>query len=112
MADFITKAQHEELEDSYMFGDTEEFHRLLEKYTGIEARSYTAYRYYDENGNYIGDSNESDLDELLEAAYVEVRDGWNCCLAGWIHYGFRRSLGGCRDYMLLWVAFVPGVGIV
>lgn len=74
MADSITKAQYAELKYSYIFGDTAEFHELLEKYTGIEARSYTAYSYYSAERDYIGDSNETDLDDLLRAAYVEVRD--------------------------------------
>ena len=75
MADFITKAQHEELEDIYDSGYTAEFHKLLEEYTGVEARPYTAYSYYSAERDYVGDSNENDLDELLQAAYVEVRDG-------------------------------------
>ena len=74
MADFITKAQYEELEDSYDSGYTAEFHKLLEKYTGIVARPYTAYSYYSAERDYIGDSDETDLDDLLRAAYVEVRD--------------------------------------
>lgn len=75
MADSITKAQYEELEDLIMCCDAEEFHKLLEKHAGIKASPYTAYQYFDSVGDYIGDSNENDLDELLEAAYVEVRDG-------------------------------------
>ena len=74
MADFITKAQYEELKDIYNSGYTAEFHKLLEEYTGVEARPYTAYSYYSANRDYIGDSDEIDLDELLLAAYVEVRD--------------------------------------
>lgn len=73
MTDSITKAQYEELEDSYTYGDKAEFHKLLEKYTGIVARPYTAYLYYSETRDYIGDSNDIDLDDLLRAAYVEVR---------------------------------------
>ena len=36
---------------------------------------YTAYQYYDENGTFVGCSDESCLDDLLEKANVEVRDG-------------------------------------
>nr|DAJ06020.1 MAG TPA: hypothetical protein [Caudoviricetes sp.] len=75
MAKFITKSQYEELEDINMCCGEIEFNKLLEEYTGIVARPYTAYSYYCADGNYIGDSGENYLDELLQAAYVEVRDG-------------------------------------
>lgn len=70
---YITKAQREELEDASCFG-IEDAHELLEKYAGIEARPYTAYQYYDEDGNYLSSSDEANIDDLLEAAYVEVLD--------------------------------------
>jgi hypothetical protein len=74
MAKFISKSQMEELEDACTFG-VEEAHDLLRKYAGIEARPYTAYQYYDEDGTFIGCSDESWLDDLLEKANVEVLDG-------------------------------------
>lgn len=46
----------------------------MEEYTGIEARPYTAYQYYDNCGNYIGDSSDSALEDLLEAACIKVVD--------------------------------------
>ncbi len=70
----ITKAQRAELEEACTFG-VEEAHDLLRKYTGIEARPYTAYLYYDENGDFVGSSDDDGLDDLLEKANVEVRDG-------------------------------------
>lgn len=70
----ITKAQRAELEEACTFG-VEEAHDLLRKYTGIEARPYTAYLYYDENGDFVGSSDDNGLDDLLEKANVEVRDG-------------------------------------
>ena len=72
MAKYITKAQREELEDACTLG-VEEGHDLLLKYAGIEARPYAAYLYYDENGNFIGCSDEDGLDALLEKANVEVQ---------------------------------------
>lgn len=75
MTDFITKVQYDELENLEMLGDTDEFNELLKKYAGITARPYTAYLYYDTTGDYVGDSNVNNLDELLRTAYVEVRDG-------------------------------------
>lgn len=74
MAKFITKLQMEELEDACTFG-FKEAHDLLLKYTGIEARPYTAYLYYDENGDFVGSSDDAGLYDLLEKANVEVRDG-------------------------------------
>lgn len=73
MTKYITKAQREELEDASAFG-VEETHDLLKKYAGIEARPYTAYLYFDENGDFLACSDETDVDELLKKAYVEVRD--------------------------------------
>ena len=70
----ITKAQRAELEEACTFG-VEEAHDLLRKYTGIEARPYTAYLYYDENGDFVGSSDDNGLNDLLEKANVEVRDG-------------------------------------
>ena len=70
----ITKAQRAELEDACTFG-VEDAHDLLRKYTGIEARPYTAYLYYDENGDFVGSSDNNGLNDLLEKANVEVRDG-------------------------------------
>lgn len=75
MANFITRAQYDELSNAAFLDGHDGFHDLLEKYAGIEARPYTAYQYYDAAGNYVGDSNESGLDELLQAAYVEVQNG-------------------------------------
>lgn len=70
----ITKAQRAELEEACTFG-VEEAHDLLREYTGIEARPYTAYLYYDENGNFVGSSDDDGLNDLLEKANVEVLDG-------------------------------------
>lgn len=42
---------------------------------GIQARAYTAYNYYDENDNFLANSDEADIYELLEMAGVEVRHG-------------------------------------
>ena len=67
----ITKEQYRELLHDELY-DYEEFMHKLEKYTGIEARQHSAYQFYDAAGDYIGDS-EDDVDELLKAAYVEVK---------------------------------------
>lgn len=67
----ITKQQLREIRDSCY--DIDEFHNKLEEYTGIQARSYTEYEYFDDCGYYVGSSDTSGLEDLLDAAYIEVR---------------------------------------
>lgn len=67
----ITAEQYEELQEAYDY-DEQRFIEKLEEYTGIARKSYTAYNYYDHNDNYIGCSENFDLDMLLENAYVKV----------------------------------------
>ena len=73
MAKYVTKAQQENLELAELLDD-EEYRKLLSEYMGIEARAYTAYNYYDENGDFIGNSEDYDLGQLMEAAGVEERN--------------------------------------
>lgn len=70
----LTNEQLKEIRYVYAFGGIDEFHATLKKYTGIEARPYTSYLYYDACGDFIGDS-DTPLEELLGAAYLEVSDG-------------------------------------
>lgn len=73
---YITKAQLEEIENAFDFSNEERGRELLRKYAGIEAVAYTAYSYYDEDGNFLRDNEEGciEIAELLDAAYVEVKD--------------------------------------
>ena len=71
MTEKITAEQLREIEDAVIFG-TKEYHKRLEEYTGIKAMPYTGYSYYDSAGNYIGDSADSGVMDLLRAAYIEV----------------------------------------
>lgn len=73
MAEYITKDQLSELEEAEMF-DRDEYHKLLKEYTGIVAERYIGYAYYDDAGNYIGDSCSHDVTGLLEDAYIRVVD--------------------------------------
>lgn len=73
MAKFITKAQFGKLLHAQLF-DNDEYLRLLTEFAGIESRPTTEYNHYDENGEFIGSSVDTDLSDLLEAAGVEVRD--------------------------------------
>lgn len=74
MAKYITKAQLKQLYQAQLF-DNDEYLRLLKEFAGIESRPTTAYNYYDENDNFLANSDETDLDDLLEKANVEVRHG-------------------------------------
>ena len=68
----ITKEQYEELSESRCWDTDEEFHKMLEEITGIEAKRYTGYQYFDSAGNFIGDSNEVCVRDLLNNAYIEI----------------------------------------
>ncbi len=68
---YITKQQLQAIRDSCY--DIDEFHNKLKEYTGIEARPYTAYQYFDDCENYVGDSEAISLEGLLDAAYIEAR---------------------------------------
>lgn len=72
MIDAITRDQLEELSDAFDFGTPSEFHKILEEYAGIIAKPYTAYQYIDEFGDYVGDSNDFELLDLLKNARIEV----------------------------------------
>ena len=73
MAKFITKAQFAKLLHAQLF-DNDEYLRLLAELAGIESRPTTEYNHYDENGEFIGSSVDTDLSDLLDEAGVEVRD--------------------------------------
>ena len=68
----ITKEQYEELCESKCWGTYEEFHEMLEEIAGIEAKRYTGYQYFDSIGNYLGDSNDCSVKDLLDNAYIKV----------------------------------------
>ncbi len=67
---YITEQQLQEIRDSCY--DIDEFHNKLKEYTGIKARPYTGYQYFDYGGNYIGSSDTSSLEDLLDVAYIKV----------------------------------------
>ena len=74
MHKYITNEQLKELENEAIMDD-DDFHKLLLEYTGIEARPYTVYLYYNDDGHYVGSSEKNTLYDLLNAAYVDVQDG-------------------------------------
>lgn len=76
MANKITRSQYEEIQDAYEKG-YRELHEVLAEHTGIVAYSHEAYCYFDANCNYVGNSEDFDLDDLLENAYIEVVEDGN-----------------------------------
>lgn len=75
MNKYITKQQYQEIKDSAY--DINVFHEKLQKYTGIKARVYFVFQYLDDDGDFIGNSNDDNLDDLLRAAFIEVKDEAN-----------------------------------
>lgn len=69
----ITKQQFDELQEAYETDD-QKFVEKLEEYTGITRKSYTAYDYYS-GGDYVGNSENFELYDILRSAFVEVEDG-------------------------------------
>ena len=74
MIDKISKEQYEELCQSEVFDGREEFNKMLAQITGITAKPYVSYSYYDGAGNYVGDSDRNILIDLLKNAYIEIGD--------------------------------------
>jgi hypothetical protein len=74
MSRTITKAQLKEIEEARWYGERTEAYALLKEYTGIEARPYTAWNFYDEYNNYVGDSDNYSIRDLIENAYIDVVD--------------------------------------
>lgn len=72
MAKYITEAQLRQLHQA-LFIDNDEYLRLLKEFAGIESRPTTECNYYNENGDFIGSSVDTDIDDLLDEAGVEVR---------------------------------------
>lgn len=48
----------------------------LQYLTGITAHPYTAYSLYDENGDYLCNSEDIDLNDMLRDAGVGIRKEW------------------------------------
>lgn len=74
MVDKISRDKYHDLCQSRMWDDTESFHKMLEEMTGITAKRYVGYSYFDEAGIYIGDSSNSTLSDLLNNAYIQIED--------------------------------------
>lgn len=74
MIKYITKAQMNEIKEAMRLGCINTANDLLYEYAGIEARAYMAYNYYNEDGDFLANSDEADISDILEKAGVEVLD--------------------------------------
>ena len=70
----ITKEQLEEIEEASCWGYRTDAYALLKEYAGIEAKPYTAWNFYDEYDNYVGNSDDYSIRDLIENAYIDVVD--------------------------------------
>ncbi len=72
MDNTITKEQLAEIEDVLSRSDRETAYGLLEEYTGIKAKPYTAWAFYDDADNWVGDSDHYTINDLLDNAYIKI----------------------------------------
>lgn len=68
----ITEEQVCEIEEVLFSGCREEAYRLLKEYAGIEARPYTAWDFYDDSGNFIGEDQSCSIRDLILNAYKDI----------------------------------------
>ena len=74
MINKISNEQYEELCESKFCYGMEIFHEMLEQITDVTVKSYTGYSYYDGSGNYIGDSNDTTVRDLLDNACIRIEE--------------------------------------
>lgn len=74
MVDKISKDQYHDLCQSSMWDSMDSFNKLLEQMTGITAKRYVGYQYFDSSGNYIGDSDNFTIRDLLSNAFIKIED--------------------------------------
>ena len=65
MAKHITKAQLRQIYQAQLF-DNDEYLRLLKEFAGIESRPTTEYNHYDEKGEFIGSSVDTDAQYAVQ----------------------------------------------
>ncbi len=71
MLNKITQNQMDELKYC-LVSRKERFPALLEEYTGIIAKPYIAFQYFSPADNYISDSDNCSLEDLMEEVEIEV----------------------------------------
>lgn len=67
----ITKSQAARLDFAFSW-DEENFPYLLEDYTGLKARQVSMFQIFDGGDDYIGDTHNCTLSEILRKAGIEV----------------------------------------
>ena len=72
MVDKISREQYKELCHSKMWDSQEDFNKKLEETTGIVAKRYVAYQYFDSADNYIGCSENHTVKDLIINAFIEI----------------------------------------
>lgn len=69
----ISREKFNELNDYLNYdGVDEDFFTKLYNATGITAKPYTSYSFYDENGDYVGNLSE-DLYDILRYAGIDIK---------------------------------------
>lgn len=69
----ISREKFNELNDYFNYNGVDEvFFTKLHDATGITAKPYTSYSFYDENGDYAGNLSE-DLYDILRCAGIDIR---------------------------------------
>lgn len=103
MADTITYQQFKELKEAYECLDDQQFIEKLKEYTGITRKPATYYNYYDADGDYLGNSDDYDLIDILGNAFIEICDEVpnvkKCAVCGAPHVGVYCPVCGSGDYV-------------
>ena len=68
----IAEGQIREIEETLFLGYREDAYMLLKEYAGIEAKPYIAWDFYDESGNYVGNSQDYSIRDLILEACVHI----------------------------------------
>lgn len=98
MGKYITIEQYNELSNGSFMFNREYFNECLERATGIKAQKYEIYSYYDENGNYIGDSRKMNIAELLKNASIKVTDDVAPVVHGrWLDCEVHNDIEQCSE---------------
>ena len=68
----ITQSQLEEIEERLECGYTRVAYCLLEDYTGIKAKEYTAFDFYDGADDYLGNNMDNSIRDIIYKAGIDV----------------------------------------
>ena len=103
MADTITYQQFRELKEAYECQDDQQFVEKLKEYTGITRKPATYYNYFDADGDYLGNSDDYELIDILGNAFIEICDevpgSRKCAACGAPHVEVYCPNCGSGDYV-------------